>query len=146
MKTRWYIPLLAACIVCGVIFGVLQGRELGRKEDIRQMAQTSAASACEEFAEYQTKGYRTKGYRSSYWYGVAEFRAFQTAYHTLTEGTNKATNFTFCNEVYGSLVLEPEKSRKHMEEIVAVMEILAADVEDDTGYARMGDLRHRLSK
>lgn len=141
MKKRWYIPLLAACIVCGVIFGVLQGRELGRKEAIRQMAQTSAASACEEFAEYQRKGHD-----SNYWYGVAEFRAFQMAYHMLTEGTNKAANYTFCNEVYGSLVLEPEKSRKHMEEIVAGMEILSANVEDDAGYARMGDLRHRLSK
>ena len=141
MKTRWYIPLLAACIVCGVIFGVLHGRESGGRENIRQMAQTSAASACEEFAEYQRKGHD-----SNYWYGVAEFRAFQMAYHMLVEDTNKAPNFTFCNEVYGSLVLEPEKSRKHMEEIVAVMEILAADVEDDTGYARMDELRHRLSK
>lgn len=141
MKTRWYIPLLAACIVCGVIFGVLQGRELGRKEAIRQMAQTSAASACEEFAEYQRKGHD-----SNYWYGVAEFRAFQMAYHMLVEDTNKAPNFTFCNEVYGSLVLEPEKSREHMEEIVAVMEILSADVEDDAGYARMDELRHCLSQ
>ena len=135
------MPLLAACIVCGVIFGVLQGRELGRKEAIRQMAQTSAASACEEFAEYQRKGHD-----SNYWYGVAEFRAFQMAYHMLVEGTNKATNFTFCNEVYGSLVLAPEKSQENIDDIVAVMEILSANVEDDTGYARMGDLRHRLSK
>lgn len=141
MKTRWYIPLLAACIVCGVIFGVLQGRELGRKEAIRQMAQAGAANAYEQFVEYQTKGYR-----SSYWYGVAEFRAFQTAYHMLTEGTNKAANYTFCNEVYGSLVLAPEKSQENIDDIVAVMEILSANVEDDTGYARMGDLRHRLSK
>ena len=141
MKTRWYIPLLAACIVCGVIFGVLQGRELGRKEDIRQMAQAGAANSYEQFVEYQTKGYR-----SSYWYGVAEFRAFQTAYHMLTEGTNKAANYTFCNEVYGSLVLEPEKSQENIDDIVAVMEILSANVEDDTGYARMGDLLHRLSK
>ncbi len=115
-------------------------KRVGGREDIRQMAQAGAANAYEQFVEYQTKGYR-----SSYWYGVAEFRAFQTAYHMLTEGTNKATNFTFCNEVYGSLVLAPEKSRKHMEEIVAVMEILSANVEDDTGYARMEELRHRLS-
>lgn len=113
----------------------------GGREDIRQMAQAGAANACEEFAEYQRKGHD-----SNYWYGVAEFRAFQMAYHTLVEDTNKAPNFTFCNEVYGSLALAPEKSRKHMEEIVAVMEILSANVEDDTGYARMGDLRHRLSK
>lgn len=113
----------------------------GRKEAIRQMAQTSAASACEEFAEYQRKGHD-----SNYWYGVAEFRAFQMAYHMLVEDTNKAPNFTFCNEVYGSLVLAPEKSQENIDDIVAVMEILSADVEDDTGYARMDELRHRLSK
>ena len=64
----------------------------------------------------------------------------------LVEGTNKATNFTFCNEVCGSLVLAPEKSQEKIDDIVDVMEILSANVEDDAGYARMDELRHRLSK
>lgn len=141
MKKRWYIPLLVACTLCGVIFGIWYGRESGRREERRQMAQMSAANAYEEFVEYQKTGHS-----SSYWYGVAEFRAFQTAYHRLVEDTNKEPNFTFCNEVYGSLVLAPEKSQEKIEDIVAVMEILSADVEDDAGYARMEELRHRLSK
>ena len=125
----------------GDFWRIVWKRVGGGREDIRQMAQMSAANAYEEFVEYQRNGYR-----SSYWYGVAEFRAFQTAYHMLTEGTNKAANYTFCNEVYGSLVLAPERSQENIDDIVAVMEILSANVEDDTGYARMGDLRHRLSK
>ncbi len=141
MKKRWYIPLLVAFTLCGTIFGILYGREMGRREERRQMAQASAANAYEEFVEYQRNGHS-----SSYWYGVAEFRAFQTAYHMLVEGTNKATNFTFCNEVYGSLVLAPEKSQENIDDIVDVMEILSVNVEDDAGYARMDELRHRLSQ
>lgn len=141
MKKRWYIPLLVAFTLCGAIFGILYGREMGRREERRQMAQASAANAYEEFVEYQRNGHS-----SSYWYGVAEFRAFQMAYHMLVEGTNKATNFTFCNEVYGSLVLAPEKSQENIDDIVDVMEILSVNVEDDAGYARMDELRHRLSQ
>ena len=43
------------------------------------------------------------------------------------------------------MVLAPEKSQEKIEDIVAVMEILSANVEDDAGYARMGELRYRLS-
>ena len=51
MKKRWYIPLLVAFTLCGAIFGILYGREMGRREERRQMAQMSAANAYEEFVE-----------------------------------------------------------------------------------------------
>ena len=40
----------------------------------------------------------TNGEVSSYWYGVAAFRSFEQAYHLLTEGTNKSSNYVFCND------------------------------------------------
>ena len=64
----------------------------------------------------------------------------------LTEGTNKSSNYAFCNEVYGCLVLSPEKSQKHIAEIIEVMEILAANVEDENGYLRMADLRNNMQE
>ena len=103
------------------------------------MAQASAADACAQFTEYQTDGCE-----SSYWYGVAAFRSFQQAYDSLTEGTNKAANYAFCNEVYGYLGLSPEISQSHISELIETMSILPLDVEDENGYSKMSELRNSL--
>ena len=109
------------------------------KDDIRALAQASAADACIQFTKYQMNGYK-----SSYWYGVAAFRSFQHAYHSLAEGTNQAVNYTFCNEIYGYLVLSPEISQSYISEIIETMSILSSDVEDENGYIRMSELRNSL--
>ncbi len=109
------------------------------KDDIRALAQVSAVDACTQFTEYQTDGCK-----SSYWYGVAAFRSFQQAYYSLTEGTNRADNYTFCNEVYGYLVLNPENSQSYISESIETMSILSSDVEDENGYIRMSELRNSL--
>ena len=122
-----------------LLFAVLWQRAANSKDDIRQLAQASAADAYSQFVEYQTNGEV-----SSYWYGVAAFRSFEQAYDLLTEGTNQFPNYVFCNEVYGQLILSPENSQKHISELIEVMEILASDVENENGYLRMADLRHNI--
>ena len=62
----------------------------------------------------------------------------------MTEGTNKGVNYTFCNEVYGCLVLNPEGSQSYISEIIEIMSILSADAEDENGYIRMSELRNSL--
>lgn len=123
-----------------LIFGLLWRYEAEDKSDLRLLAQASAADACEQFSEYMAREEE-----SSYWYGVAAFRTFQQAYYLLSEGTPKALNYTFCNEVYGSLVLSPERSRAHMEELAEIMKILAQNAEDENGFLRMADLRNKLN-
>lgn len=136
------IPVLAICLAASTILLAMLWRSAeNSKDDVRLLAQASAAEAYTHFVAYQTHGQT-----SSYWYGVAEFRSFENAYHLLTEGTNKATNYVFCNEVYGHLVLSPEKSQLHISEIVEVMEILSLDVEDENGYLRMADLRNNIQE
>ena len=103
------------------------------------MAQASAADACAQFTEYQADGCE-----SSYWYGVAAFRSFQQACYSLTEGTDKAVNYTFCNEVYGYLGLSPEISQSHISELIETTSILSLDVEDENGYSKMSELRNSL--
>ena len=61
-----------------------------------------------------------------------------------SEDTNKSTNYIFCNEVYGSLVLSPELSQTHIADIVYVMKILSENVMDENGYVRMSELRNML--
>ena len=139
MKKRFGALLIVCLSVSTLVFALLWQSQKNNKDDIRALAQASAADACIQFTEYQTDGCE-----SSYWYGVAAFRSFQQAYDSLTEGTNKAVNYTFCNEVYGCLVLRPEDSQSYISEIIETMRILSLDVEDENGYIRMSELRNSL--
>ncbi|MDY5007751.1 hypothetical protein [Candidatus Allofournierella merdipullorum] len=141
MAKRFQIFLIVCLSISTVTFMLLWQGQKNNKDDIRALAQASAADACIQFTEYQTNGCE-----SSYWYGVAAFRSFQQAYHSLTEGTNKAANYTFCNEVYGCLVLSPEISQSNISEIIETMSILSSDVEDENGYIRMSELRNSLTR
>lgn len=141
MAKRFQIFLIVCLSISTVTFMLLWQGQKNNKDDIRALAQASAADACIQFTEYQTNGCE-----SSYWYGVAAFRSFQQAYHLLTEGTNKAANYTFCNEVYGCLVLSPEISQSNISEIIETMSILSSDVEDENGYIRMSELRNSLTR
>ena len=139
MKKRFGALLIVCLSVSTLVFALLWQSQKHNKDDIRALAQASAADACIQFTEYQTDGCE-----SSYWYGVAAFRSFQQAYDSLTEGTNKAVNYTFCNEVYGCLVLRPKDSQSYISEIIETMRILSLDVEDENGYIRMSELRNSL--
>lgn len=141
MKKKLAAVLIICLTISSLLFAVLWQRAENSKDEIRQLAQASALDAYSQFVEYQTNGEA-----SSYWYGVAAFRSFEQAYYLLTEGTNKSSNYVFCNEVYGYLVLSPEKSQKHIAEMIEVMEILSVDVENEDGYLRMADLRNNIQE
>lgn len=141
MKKKLAAVLIVCLAISSLLFAVLWQRAENSKNEIRQLAQASALDAYSQFVEYQTNGEA-----SSYWYGVAAFRSFEQAYYLLTEGTNKSSNYVFCNEVYGCLVLSPEKSQKHIAEMIEVMEILSVDVENEDGYLRMADLRNNIQE
>lgn len=140
MKKRFEVFLIVCLSISTLVFVLLWQSEKNNKDDMRALAQASAMDAYSQFTEYQADGSE-----SSYWYGVAAFRSFQQAYHSLTEGTNKAVNYTFCNEVYGYLVLHPEVSQSYISEIIETMRILSLDVEDENGYIKMSELRNSLN-
>lgn len=141
MKKKFVAILIICLTIFSLLFAVLWQRAENNKDDIRQLAQASASDAYSQFVEYQTNGEV-----SSYWYGVAAFRSFEQAYYLLIDGTNKSSNYVFCNEVYGCLVLSPEKSQKHIVEIIEVMEMLSMNVENEDGYLRMADLRNNIQE
>ena len=139
MKRRIEIIIMICLVISTVVFGVLWQKAENNNEDIKWLAQTSAYQSYTQFLEYQEHGRE-----SAYWYGVADFRAFQNAYSLLTQDTNKSTNRTYCNDFYGYLVLSPDECQTHISEVVKVMNILAKDVEDENGYIRMFELRNLL--
>ena len=141
MKKKFATILIICLTILSLLFGVLWQKAENNKDDIRELAQASASDAFSQFVEYQTTGEM-----SSYWHGVAAFRSFEQAYYLLVDGTSKSSNYAFCNEVYGYLVLSPEASQKHMAEIIEVMEILSMNVENEDGYLRMADLRNNIQE
>ncbi len=139
MKIRVQIILIICLAISTLVCAFLWQSEKNSKDDLLLLAQASANDAYADFVKYQENGHE-----SNYWSGVASFRTFEQAYYLLTENTNKTTNYTFCNEVFGSLVIHPEKCQDHMEDIIATMYILANDVEDENGHLKMSGLRNTL--
>lgn len=140
--TKRYCVIIIVCFFMSTI--AFCGLWLGAKYDkseILLLAQEGANDAFIQFTQYQQTGDE-----SYYWAGVASFRSFEQAYYLIVEGTNKTTNYIFCNEVYGSLVHAPERSRNHIAEIVAVMEALSYDVRDENAYLLMENLRNSLQQ
>ena len=61
------------------------------------------------------------------------------------QGTNSSSNYLICDEVYGYLIGEPEKSHTHIADIVNIMELFSQDIEDLNGHAQILNLRNALS-
>ena len=133
--------ILTLCLaISTLVFAFLWMEEKNSKEDVKELAQTAAVNAYEQFTEY-----RSQGDTDSYWDGVASFRTFQQAYSSVVQGTNQASNALICDEVYGYLLAGPEESKSHIPDIVQAMEVLSEDVEDLNGHARMLELRNALA-
>ena len=141
MKNRIGHIACGCLLIIAVTFVGLWLAEKNNFSQAEQLAQSGATNALTMFEEY-----RNTRKESCYWYAVAEFRTFQQAYHLLVEQTNKQSNYTFCNEVYGYFVLNPERSHAHIDEIVHVMAILAADITDENGYIKMKELRNSIQE
>ena len=141
MKKHISIILIFALLLVAVVFCVLWQKAVHDKSDIEALAQVNATEAYTHFIEYQKTGDD-----ADYWGGVSAFYAFHEAYSLITAGTNKTANSIFCNEVYGSLLCSPEKSKVHISEITDVMKILSENVMDENGYLRMSELRNTLQE
>ena len=113
-------------------------RRTGRRS---ALAQSGAAEAYALFSDFQEKGYD-----SDYWGGVAAFHAFQQAYTSLTDGTDKAANRPLCSAVYGGLLITPERAREHLPEILDAMRLLAADVTDENAFVHLAELSSALEE
>ena len=133
------ITATAIALMLAATFLVLWIHEKNNQTDTMLLCQSSASAATARFVEY-----KETGDESYYWAAISEFRAFQRAYWLLVEDTNKSSNYTFLNEVYTSLIFESEASRKHIEEIISVMSIIANDINDPSGFSRMADLRNNI--
>ena len=137
MRKNITLILLICFILSTLAFGILWVKERNSQAAALLIARSSANDAYNSF-----KMYKNTGDESYYCYGVSAFRSFQQAYYLLVENTNKSTNYVFCNQIYGSLVLFPDRSQEHITELLQITELLSNNAKDENAYILMSNLRN----
>ena len=139
MKNRIAKILIIVLALASAVFCVLWQRAAHDRSELENLAQSEAAAAYEHFSDFQKSGDD-----SDYRQGAAAFYAFRDVYGLLTENTSKAANRVFCDEVYACIISSPERAKEHVSEIVGTMKLLSTDIFDESGHARMLELRNAL--
>ena len=139
MKKRIAVALIICLTVSTCAFAFLWNAERNSKSKLVELAQAEAVHAYIQFADYQNSGDIRR-----YWDGAAAFRAFQQAYRSAINSTDRAADYLICDEVYGYLIGEPEKCQTYIADIIGTMETLSKNVEDLNGHAQMLALRDAL--
>ena len=102
------------------------------------MCKSSVNAALEHFEKYETNKKE-----SDYIAGVAEFRTYMTAYLCLEDGKGNA-EYTWCNILYGDMILNPEKVKEHIPELADALEYLSEDYDHPNGFNLINVLNNQL--
>lgn len=136
MKKRTWI--ITAIIILLIVFCVsLWQYKTFKNDKLEEMCQSSVNAALEHFEKYEAN----KG-ESEYIAGVAEFRTYMTAYLCLEDESN--TDYIWCNILYGDMILNPEKVKAHISELVDALEYLAEDYDHPNGFNLINALNNQL--
>ena len=134
MKRRPFV-LLSLTPLATVVFCLLWQGARRDHSDLVTLARSGAAETCTRFSDDQSHGDD-----GDYWGGVATFRTFRQACALLPEQESDAV----CSAVYGQLLLNPDRAKAHLPELIAVMEPLAQDPTDASARLRLYELRDLL--
>ena len=64
--------------------------------------------------------------------------------HLCLEDGASDTDYTWCNILYGDMILNPEKVKAHISELVDALEYLAEDYDHPNGFALINVLNNQL--
>ena len=142
MKKHKYI-LFASCIllvaVAASVFVTIAVQNGITKNEMITTMKRHASDASTDFSEFVKTG------KESYYVSaVASFYAFEETYLAYNGQEGSDPNHLFMNEVYGYLILSPEKAKEHAQELSDIMDILAEDPLHANGYYRFSVLRNVL--
>lgn len=136
MKRRPLV-LLPLTTLATMVFYLLRQGARRNHSDLVTLARSGAAETCTRFSDDQSHGDD-----GDYWGGVAAFHIFRQACALLPEQGSDAV----CSAVYGQLLLNPDRAKAHLPEIIAVMEPLVQDPTDASARLRLYELRDLLQE
>ena len=140
MAKRIPIALTVAAVLVAVVFGALWQSAARDDGDLVAVARSGAIEAHTRFSDF-----REYGEGSDYWGGVAALHTFRAACTLLLEDSDRAADRTFCDEIYGALLVTPERAQEHIDALIDTLEPLTKDVRDRAGWQRMAALRDALA-
>ena len=114
----------------------------GREDVLLISAQGSAHEAMKCFEEY-----KASEHESDYLYGVSAFKSFINSYKLLTEGdSSQSPSYTYCNELYGSMVLFPGKCQDNIDRLIDIASLLSEDPLDANAFIKVSELNNITEK
>ena len=135
MKKTW---ITTAIILLLIVFCVsLWLYKTFKNDKLEVMCKSSVNAALEYFEEFETGKDE-----ADYIAGVAEFRTYMTVYLCLEDESN--TGYIWCNILYGDMILNPEKVKAHIPELVDALEYLAEDYDHPNGFNLINALNNQL--
>lgn len=102
------------------------------------MCKSSVNTALNYFEEYEANKVE-----ADYIAGIAEFRTYMTAYLCLGNGESN-TDYIWCNILYGDMILNPEKVKAHIPELINALKFLAEDYDHPNGFNLINELNNQL--
>ena len=134
MRTKFPMLMITLAILSAA-FCSLWLFEKNDHSELELLCQANAAKALSDFSQY-----KVTGSEGDYWYGVSNYKSFLNTWLVL-EGHSSA-EYTWCNSVYGSMILSPEKVQAHIEELIVAMEIIGENYINPNGYIKNNLLLH----
>ena len=139
LMKRLPLILLTLTTLAAVVFCLLWQGARRDHSDLVTLARSGAAETCTRFSDYQSHGDD-----GDYGGGVAAFHTFRRACALVPE--QGSDDRAVCSAVYGQLLLNPDRAKAHLPEIIAVMEPLAQDPTDASARLRLYELRDLLQE
>ena len=136
MKKRTWITTAVILLLIVLCVSLWQYKTF-KNDKLEVMCKSSVNSALEHFEEFETGKDE-----ADYIAGVAEFRTYMTAYLCLEDESN--TDYIWCNILYGDMILNPEKVKAHIPELVDALEYLAEDYDHPNGFNLINALNNQL--
>ncbi len=137
---KWSWIWVALIIVLAVICANLWQHKTVEQNDLKVMCKSSVNAALEHFDEYSSNEND-----ANYIAGVAEFRAYMTAYLCLTDEASSA-EYIWCNTLYSEMTLHPEKVKTNIQGLIDALEYLAEDYADPNGFNLINNLANELTQ
>jgi len=135
VKKKLNIIIIAVLFILSCTFTVLYAVERNDHSELETLCLSGARSALDGFERYIESDAD-----GDYLYAVADFNTYKNAYYQLTE----STDYTVLNEVYGYMVLYPERVKDNIDTITEALKYLSEDYDHMNGIHLMYNARNSI--
>lgn len=140
MNKKISIALISCLLLISIAFFGLWQHERNSQKELLEICRIGVSGSYEQF-----KRYRDTGYESEYTYALGNLNLFLIASSLLDEKTIQHKHVDELNQIYGDFVVSPEQRKKHIDEIIEILDILHKDIDDFNGYMKIYDLKTKLA-